>query len=118
MASLPSSHFRPGDYPLLRSYCESESLHWEATRAIAEEGAVIQCFNITINRETGEEKAILRTTKANPWVAIQTQTACTMAQLATKLRLCANSRLSNSKAAFEKEEKPKSIRKGLMFGEV
>ena len=72
--------------------------------------------NITINRETGEEKAILRTTKANPWVAIQTQTACTMAQLATKLRLCANSRLSNDKAAREKEETPKNTRRGLMFG--
>src|SRR5512137_1733736 len=68
--SLPPTHFRQGDYPLLRAYCEAEALHWDACKAIKAEGAVLQ------------GKVI----KANPWVAIQTQTAHTMSQLATKLR--------------------------------
>lgn len=99
--SLPPTHFRQGDYPLLRAYCEAEALHFEASHKIKEEGAVIHNGRII---------------KANPWVAIQTQTAHTMSQLATKLRLCANARISPQSAAREKET-IKSKRKGILFGD-
>jgi len=96
--NLPAAHFRRGDYPLLRAYCEAEALHYKATKMIDKEGAVLQGTVI----------------KQNPWVAIQTQTAHTMSQLATKLRLCANSRLSRGQSGSEKGKKSK--REGLMFG--
>jgi P27 family predicted phage terminase small subunit len=96
--NLPPTHFRKGDYPLLRAYCEAEELHYKATKAINKEGAVIQG----------------KVVKQNPWVAIQTQTAHTMSQLATKLRLCPNSRITRDQSGAEKEKRSK--RNGLMFG--
>ena len=99
--SLPPTHFRQGDFPLLRAYCEAESLHHSACLKIQDEGAVLQ------------GKVI----KANPWVAIQTQTAHTMSQLATKLRLCANARISPQDSGRQKDT-PTSKRQGLMFGEA
>ena len=105
VANLPPTHFRTSDLPLFRAYCEAEALHFEATKGIAKEGAVVTQENFR-----GKEY-----TKANPWVAIQTQTAHTMAQLATKLRLCVSTRLSAWKAASAKTE-PVSKRKDLMFG--
>jgi phage terminase small subunit len=116
IASLTPSHFRPGDHPLLRSYCESEALHWEATKSIKAEGAVVRICKV-FDEGTDKQREVVIATKANPWVAIQTQTAHTMAQLATKLRLCANSRLSNAKAGFEKPaQSAKSSRAGLKYG--
>src|SRR5574343_1195550 len=94
VASLPSTHFRPGDYPLLRGYCEAEALHFSATKSIEADGAVVELFKMETDEETGKEIKVLRATKANPWVAIQTQCNNTMSQLATKLRLAVNSRLS------------------------
>lgn len=96
--NLPPTHFKRGDHPLLRSYCEADALHYKATQEINNEGAVFYG----------------KTVKANPWVAIQTQTAHTMSQLATKLRLCANSRMSAKQGGSEKGKKSK--REGLMFG--
>jgi hypothetical protein len=81
------------------------------------EGAVIKISKLIYDSETGQPREVILRTKANPWVAIQTQTRHTMMQLATKLRLCANSRLSNAKAGFEKpESESPSKRRGLMFG--
>lgn len=96
----PPTYFRRGDYPLLRAYCEADALHYKATKAIAKEGAISRG----------------RVVKQNPWVAIQMQTAHTMSQLATKLRLCVNSRISARQGGSEKGKKSK--REGLMFGDV
>lgn len=113
--SLPSSHFRPGDYPLLRAYCESEALHYQATQSIESEGAVVKTTKI-LNHGTENEEQITVSSKPNPWVAIQTQTAHTMAQLAMKLRLCVNSRIKHNEERGGKA-KSKSARRGLMFGD-
>ena len=99
----PPAYFRRGDYPLLRAYCEADALHYKSTKAIAKEGAII----------TGSGRT---TVKQNPWVAIQTQTAHTMSQLATNLRLCVNSRISARQSGSEKGKKSK--REGLMFGDA
>lgn len=96
--SLPATHFRRADYPLLRAYCEADALHYKSTKAIVKEGAVLSGTVV----------------KQNPWVSIQTQTANTMSQLATKLRLCVNSRISAKQSGSEKGKK--SEREGLMFG--
>lgn len=113
VASLPPAHFRPGDYPLLRAYCEAEALHHEASKKIGAEGAVVDRTR-TETKEDGSVVTTILATKTNPWVAIQTQTAHTMSQLATKLRLCANSRFSGPEAG-NNPPKPKSAREGLLF---
>jgi len=115
VASLPPTHFRPGDYPLLRAYCEAEALNHEASMKIGTEGAVVS----RTKKETKEDGTTIETvlsTKANPWVAIQTQTANTMSQLATKLRLCANARYTG-KEVGDAPPKPPSQRGGLLFSE-
>jgi phage terminase small subunit len=114
VASLPPIHFRPGDYPLLRAYCEAEALHFEASQKITEEGAVIKLVKIVTDKKTEEEREVVVRVKTNPWVAIQTQTAHTMSQLATKLRLCANARITPQGAGKE-APKPKSKRAGIMY---
>ena len=111
VASLPPTHFRPGDYPLLRAYCEAEALHFIACEKIAEEGGVID--RLALNKD-GD--VIVIGTKANPWVAIMVSQVGCKNQLATKLRLCANSRITPQAAGKEKRP-PKSKRRGLMFGE-
>lgn len=115
VADLPANHFRPADYPLLRAYCEAESLHFEASEKIGEQGGVIEKKAIRTDRTTGDTEVIVTGVKANPWVAIQTQTAHTMAQLATKLRLATNARVSPDEAG--RPLKPQSPRAGLLFDE-
>lgn len=113
VASLPATHFLTGDYPLLRAYCEAEALHHEASKKIMEEGAVVS----RTRTETKEDGTVIETvlaTKANPWVAIQTQTANTLSQLATKLRLCPNSRCNGSDPNIKPERLP-SKRDGMLF---
>lgn len=100
VASLPATHFRPGDLDLLRAYCEAAALHAKAIKEIELMPVIETEFTV----------------KVSPWVAVQTATASTMAQMATKLRLCVNSRQTNKQAGYEKET-VKSKRKGLMFGE-
>lgn len=104
VASLPTTHFRPGDYPLLRDYCEAENDIIEAREAIERDGRFLP----------GARGGLV----SHPGFAQIIAAGSLKAQLATKLRLCANSRLSNSKAAYEKPEtsKTQSARKGLMFG--
>ena len=111
VASLPPTHFRPGDYPILRAYCEAEALHFEACLKIEEEGGVIDRLALT---KEGEVVVIGR--KANPWVNIMVSQAGVKSQLGTKLRLFANSRISPQKAGNEKQP-TKSKRRGMMYGE-
>lgn len=109
VASLPANHFQASDFPLLRAYCEAEALHFEASEKIGREGAVLQKYK----EVDGANVAV--GVRTSPWVAIQTQTAHTMAQLATKLRLCANARLSPDEAG--RTRPPNAERRGLLFGE-
>jgi hypothetical protein len=111
VTSLPPTHFRPGDYPLLRAFCEAEALHFIACEKIEEEGGVIDRLGMT-----KEGAVIVLGTKANPWVAIMVSQAGVKSQLATKLRLCANARISPQKAGNEKQP-PKTKRRGMMFGD-
>ena len=53
--------------------------------------------------------------KRNPWHEVLVNSNSSLSQLATKLRLCVNSRI-NAKAAGKHDEKPKPKRAGLMFG--
>lgn len=102
VASLPAEHFRPGDLPLLRAYCEADALHAKAAREIGKDGGVIK---------TGTGSL-----KASPWIAVQTAQAHTMSTLATKLRLATNARITGKGAGKEDESKPASSkRSGLMF---
>lgn len=116
VADLPANHFRSADYPLLRAYCEAEALHFKASEQIATEGGVIKKQAVVKDSDTGETLVITTGVKANPWVAIQTQTAHTMAQLATKLRLCANARVSPEEAG-KQTPSINPHRVGLLFGD-
>lgn len=101
VADLPSDHFIPADLPLFRAYCEAYATHIEASKKLEEEGCVI----------SGARGGSIR----NPWFDIQKESSAVMATMATKLRLCVNSRISYKKAASLNKLPPKSKRKGLMF---
>lgn len=101
--SLPSSHFRPADRPLLRDFCEADATIQRMREAIEKDGDFVQGLR-------GGQVA-------HPGYAQIVAHGNLKSMLATKLRICANSRLSNDKAAREVEQ-PKSKRAGLMFGEV
>ena len=53
--------------------------------------------------------------RRNRWHEVLVNSNSSLSQLATKLRLCVNSRI-NAKAAGKHDEKPKPKRAGLMFG--
>ena len=103
--SLPPAHFRPCSLPILRAYCEAEAVHFEACQAIKKTGLFVKAAGST------EENPSM---KANPAIAIQTAKSSEMAMLSAKLRLSVNSYTDRQKEA--PDEKPKSARKGLMFG--
>ena len=111
VASLPPTHFRAGDYPILRAYCEAEALHFIACKKIAEQGGVVDRLGTT-----KEGDVVVLGTKANPWVAISVSQAGVKSQLGTKLRLFANTRITPQAAGKEKQP-PKSKRRGMMYGE-
>lgn len=94
-------HFQAGDIPLLRAYCEAHDKAVRMQKALDEDGDFIDSAS--------------GTKKAHPAHAIKLAAESLMAQLATKLRLCANSRISGKQAAKEKPA-GKSSREGLMFG--
>jgi P27 family predicted phage terminase small subunit len=99
--SLPADHFRAGDLPLLRDYCEAYDRSAQAETEIKRHG-------LTVLNGKGS-------LKANPAVAIKTAAAHTMKALAVALRLCANSRTTPKQAG--KEEKPATTpSKRKMFG--
>jgi P27 family predicted phage terminase small subunit len=115
VASHAADHFQAGDLPLLQAYCEAGALHREAAQEIKREGAVIK-FTRTETRPDGAVVVEITKVKANPWVAIMTQAAHTMAQLATKLRLCLNAKKGPWGGQEDKPRRP-SLRAGLLFGE-
>lgn len=97
----PQGYFQAGDFPLLRAYCEEYARRNRAERMLAEQGEVIETASGAVKR--------------NPWHEVLVNSNGSLSQLATKLRLCVNSRI-NAKAAGKIEEKPQPRRAGLMFG--
>ena len=115
VAELPVDYFRPSDYPLVRMYCEAEAMHFEALQDIGKRGQVIDKTAVVKDRDTGEITVVVVGEKTNPSVAIATQSAHTAMQLATKLRLATNSRVSPDEAS--RAPRPKSFQPGLLFGD-
>lgn len=101
VADHPADHFKAGDLPLLRDYCEAYDRSVQAQKEIVVYGLMIPTGTGSI--------------KANPACSIKTAAAHTMKALAVALRLCANSR-TTPKQAGKKEEPVASKRSGLMFG--
>lgn len=100
--SLPADHFRESEFPLLEKYCIAEHIYWTSISKILS-------GDVAIVTEKGYALPDVYLTVANKQVQIQIA-------LATKLRICPNSRVSQFKAAHEIET-PKSTRRGLMFGD-
>ena len=104
VSAYPADYFRAGDIPLLQAYCQEWERHEKAHRMLLEEGEVI----------TNERDV----TKRNPWHDVLVASSNAMCQIATKLRLCANSRMSYEKSASAGDMKPAArSRAGLMFGD-
>jgi P27 family predicted phage terminase small subunit len=82
--SLPADYFRPGDIPLLASFCAASALYKKALLMIQEEGIVIEL--------NGRKYA-------HPAKDVLTSQASAMAQMAVKLRLCPSARYSEKSAA-------------------
>lgn len=82
--SLPPDWFRPGDLPLLESYCLSYSQVRECQNALEAEGLVHVDHN--------------GVPRANPHVEIMNKARTAQSMLATKLRICPNARNSGNKA--------------------
>ena len=103
VASYPEDYFRSGDWPLLQSYCQAFEMHEEAQKHLTEEGMVID-----------DGKHIRR----SPWHDILVTSISAMTSIATKLRLCANSRWSEDVKGLGNAQKIKEkARSGLMFGD-
>lgn len=99
----PTGYFQAGDVPLLQAYCEEYVRRNRAEKMLAEQGEVIETATGAIKR--------------NPWHEVLVNSNNSLSQLATKLRLCVNSRIT-AKSAGGIEEKTTSGREGLMFEEV
>lgn len=99
VAEYPEGYFLPGDFPLLVAYCQEAVRLDRAENALASMGDVI---------ETG------RGPKVNPWLAVRTASNAILCAIATKLRICANSRTSG-KAAAKIGQEAACSRQGLLF---
>jgi P27 family predicted phage terminase small subunit len=82
--SLPADYFRPGDIPLLASFCAASALYKNALKMIQAEGIVLET--------DGGRKY------AHPAKDILTSQASAMAQMAVKLRLCPSARYTEKSA--------------------
>jgi P27 family predicted phage terminase small subunit len=100
--SLPSDYFKKAELGLLSAYVQAAHLHTEAMKEVQELGLVL---------EMGEKGYKV----VNPALVIANKQAMLMSTLATKLRLCPNSRISKSTASTTRDRRP-STRPGLMFG--
>ena len=84
-ASLPADYFRPGDEPLLATYCRAYYLHRKAYD-------LIETGGITLIDDKGREYA-------NPAAQMLNTQGSVMAQMAGKLRLCPSSRYTTKSAS-------------------
>lgn len=103
---LPVEYFCEHELDQLRAYCEAAAMNAEAiatrNRRIPKnaEPAIVELL-------MGEKVEALKIFRTTSYV---------MTNLGTKLRLNKNSKLTNKQAAGIETGKPKSARKGLMFG--
>jgi len=84
----PPDHFRAGDLPLLRRYCDAYARAVRAERQVEKEGLSVP---------TGSGSS-----KANPLIAVGADADRDMKALAVALRICANSRTTPKQAGKEK----------------
>lgn len=104
VAAYPDDYFRAGDMPLLQSYCQEFERHEEAQRHLLEEGTVIPTANGGMRR--------------SPWHDVLVASINAMTAIATKLRLCANSRVDKkAKGLGDAGVVREKGREGLMFGD-
>ena len=99
--SYQPGHFRRSELFLLEKYCVCEEIYWQAM------GKVTECGLVTTT-ETGYQVQNTYLNIANAQVKLQST-------LATKLRIATNSRISGSKAEYEKEPFINSSRRGMMY---
>jgi phage terminase small subunit len=99
--SKPIDHFHQSELFLLEKYCMAEEIYHQAMEKVLD-------GHLAIVTDKGYALPDIYLTIAQNQVKLQTV-------LATKLRIATNSRISNFKAASEKEE-PQNRRKDLMFG--
>lgn len=97
-------HFKSGDLALIQAYCEAEELHAEAAAELARSGKVI-----TTKTKYGELHRV------NPWFTIWKESGSSLMMLATKLRICANSRV-NRKTLGTEESPANPVSKRKLFG--
>jgi len=104
LSAYPEGYFQAGDMPLLQSYCEEWERRCRAHEMLLREGEVI----------TNERDV----TKRNPWHDVLVASSNSMCQIATKLRICVNSRATYEQAAAViDQQKTGKGRAGLMFGD-
>lgn len=85
VSSLPAGYFRPSDIPMLTAFCAAAAIHRECTEIVEREGVILD----------GEKGYRF----PNPAVAMMSQQASTMSQLAMKLRLCPSARIAKGEKA-------------------
>ena len=94
-------------------------ISWTRTREAIFRPGTCPCCGPTVKSMRAEQGEVIETAsgavKRNPWHEVLVNSNSSLSQLATKLRLCVNSRI-NAKAAGKHDEKPKPKRAGLMFG--
>ena len=100
--SLPPDYFRKAELELFTAYVMAAHIYNEAMKEVQERGLVIEIGNQGYK-------------VPNPALVICNKEAMLMSTLATKLRLCPNSRVSKWKA--NTPERKSDTRKGIMFGE-
>lgn len=104
VTAYPDDYFRAGDWPLLQSYCQEFERHEEAQKHLLEEGAVIPTASGGMRR--------------SPWHDVLVASINAMTAIATKLRLCANSRVDRKVRGLGDANIVKEKgRSGLMFGD-
>lgn len=100
--AYPPDHFKPQHFDQLRSYCEAAAAYKKAVFEIEKRGVLLEQSNGVLKR--------------NPWCNERDACAGTIAQLGTKLGITRNATTMTRESQGE-EQKPKSKREGLMFGE-
>lgn len=78
--SLPAGYFRPSDRPLLQAYVQTAAFHRDCAQILAREGLFYETRS--------------GTKRTHPAAGMMLELASTLAQLATKLRLCPSARLA------------------------
>jgi phage terminase small subunit len=84
MASTPEAQWRPGDVPLLGTYCRTATLAAEAARRLEADGQLVDG-------------------RPSPWARLLAEHGKTLAALAGKLRLAPSSRIRPDAAGLRQE---------------